>query len=452
MILTNLLVMIASSHVLDTTTYGQIQTFWLHTSVFATIIGLGLATFLFSYTPEKIVTIWHAFSKTFKIRLALIVSILAAIYVGVQLATNASFYQDYNVSLVLWVYILCFSIGLVLDALCVIFGKQQWLIWVSLGNAACYGLGHWGFINGLWSSDALVYILAGGACLKAVTLTGALKSAFRNIAPTENIVLKQVYQHWLHLGVYDIFQMMFRFLDKFILSLLITKTLLAIYTNATYEIPIFSIVFVSVQNASLGLMQRDTAPQAVTNIIKQTSFLLGVFCIAATVFFLFNATSFITLIFSEKYLIGLPLFYIACFKIPVYMFNVLGYFQLKEMGKKLVKHTYIDFIVTLLLAIPLYYWGGLEGLSIALLIGSYVFVALNVRQIKKVTNQSVVTFLPIKEWLGLAVFFTLLNFVLVQFVQPNIYFNDTLVFIIRLCINAIVGLILLIRFKKQFNL
>ena len=27
----------------------------------------------------------------------------------------------------------------------------------------------------------------------------------------------------------------------------------------------------------------------------------------------FNASAFITLIFSEKYLIGLPLFYIACF-------------------------------------------------------------------------------------------------------------------------------------------
>lgn len=452
-ILTNLLVMIGSSHLLDTATYGQIQTFWLQTSVFATIIGLGLATFLFSYTQEKIVAIWHTLSMRFKYGIGAAIFMLSAIYVIVQYFTNAAFYNHFGVGIALWLYILCFSVGLVLDALSVIFNKQRWLILTSVGNAVIYGIGHWGFLQQYWDSDVLIVVLAFGAIAKCALLLKSLQPSFQENTISEPIHLSSIYKHWLHLGVYDIFQMVFRFLDKFILSLLITKSLLAIYTNATYEIPVFSIVFVAVQNASLGLMQRkDTSPLTIATVIKQTSFLLGIFCIAATIFFLFNASSFISIVFSEKYLVGLPLFYIACLKIPVYMFNVLGFYQLKELGNLLVKHTYIDFVVTLLLAIPLYYFGGLEGLSIALLLGSYVFVALNVLKIKKVTNQKIVTFLPIKEWGGIAVFFTLLNFVLLQLIHPNVYFNETLVFFIKLIINAVIGFVLLVRFKKQFKL
>src|SRR5690606_39155855 len=135
--------------------------------------------------------------------------------------------------------------------------------------------------------------------------------------------------------------------------------------------------------------------EQILDIIKKTSFLLGVFCISAFVFFLFNGESFMSIVFSEKYIIGLPLFYIACFKILVYMFNVVGYHQYKEQGHLLVKHTYIDFLFTAILGIPAYTIWGLYGLTVVLVLGSFLFVGLNVYAIKKATTMNVAAFLPI---------------------------------------------------------
>lgn len=442
--------MLYCSHKLSTQLYGQVQTLWLHTSVFATIIGLGLATFLYSYNAEKLYQIWHQISAKFKLKVGIIVASLALLFVVIQLIVNGAFYSDYTLWPVLFIYILTFSIGLVLDALAIIFNRLGVLIAASIGFAVCYSIAHWGFVNEYWGSSTLIYIITITAAIKCICIVLALRK-IRNSKCAESVDLSKVIKHWIHIGVYDIFQMVFRFLDKFILSFVITKSLLAIYTNATYEIPVFSIVFVSIQNAGIQLFHQKRDEEQILDIIKKTSFLLGVFCISAFVFFLFNGESFMRIVFSEKYIIGLPLFYIACFKILVYMFNVVGYHQYKEQGQLLVKHTYIDFLFTTILGIPAYMIWGLYGLTVVMVLGSFLFVGLNIYAIKKATTMNVAAFLPIKEWIGLLLFFVLLNFVLNGFSEVFID-NAILSFLTKLIINAIIALILLFRFKKQFNL
>ena len=70
----------------------------------------------------------------------------------------------------------------------------------------------------------------------------------------DNKDIKEVRILWMHIGLYDVLQRVFTWIDKFIVSLVFTAAVSAVYFNATYDIPFLPLLLGAVGGAALMQM------------------------------------------------------------------------------------------------------------------------------------------------------------------------------------------------------
>src|SRR5690606_31054570 len=177
---------------------------------------------------------------------------------------------------------------------------------------------------------------------------------------------------WLHVVFNDVFQSTMRWVDKLIVLMILSTTSAAIYINATYEIPIYTLVASAVYSASLIKLNNIAGnKQSIIALLRSTSALLGIFTFSSFCYFFFFAEEFIATIFSEKYLAGLSVFLIAIFKLPAKNFNLTGYLQHANRGDVINKGTLWDAVISIGLMYPLYLLMGMGGIALAMVISTF---------------------------------------------------------------------------------
>lgn len=397
-VLSSLIVLIYFSHHFSTALFGSFQTFWIHTSVLSVVAGLGLSALFYTYNPSKLVFLFSNIAFKSRIGYLVFLACVSILFVLLQFYFNDVFPKTLFSFVALFCYFVILTLSVLLEALTVIFGNYLFLLIASIGSAittlCCYLL----FAQIGISSELLVVLLSLCLLLKVGMYFFALKKSFV-VTAAEVFDISNVKQLWVHLGFYEVSQTVFRFLDKFILTFFLTKELLSVYTNSTYEIPVFAIVYATIRStSSIYFAQHHVSLQKDAAYMKKIGELMGIFTFASVAFLIAFDGAYMTVVFSEKYLVGIPIFLIAILKIPAMNFAFTAYLQFHEKGAIINKGAIIDIILSLALVYPLYLLFGLKGISLAIVLSTYFqvfYYAYYAKQIMQATWKEV---LPLRHW------------------------------------------------------
>jgi O-antigen/teichoic acid export membrane protein len=407
--LSSLVVIVYFSHTLPQAAYGQYQNFWVRLTVLGTIASAGLAVLAFTYSPATLRFLMQRIKSKYY---ALYVFFLLLFSLLFWLLTNSGTGMAYNsqVSVAAPLFFIAYVLNIIAEALLIIVKKFRFLLFLNLFHALAFVGVHGYAASGVFQLETLVRMLCILTIVKLVLFAGAIINSFRKEqVPVEAAVnTGGVRSLWLHIFFYDTSQILFRFLDKFIIAFIVSKELSAVYFNGTVDIPFLPIALTAISSAALMQLTRSTYNREHTiDVIRKSSILLATITFPVFFFLFFFREEFILFVFSDKYLASVPVFACALIKLPFYIFNVTFFLQYKQRGDIINKGALMDMVITLLLLYPMYNWLGLQGMVLSLVISSYIQVIYYMRCASRLLDVSLLKLLPVWNWLVKIVVFGL---------------------------------------------
>jgi O-antigen/teichoic acid export membrane protein len=257
----------------------------------------------------------------------------------------------------------------------------------------------------------LLSLLLLGMIVRSVVLTFLTIAVYRKVGTDASsvIAIRNARSLWLHLGLYDLLQNVFRFIDKFILSIFLSAGLYAVYFNGsqTAEVPLLPYLLGAVASSVLIQLSNDknASRERAARLMHASGKLLS--CIVFPLFFflLFFSRELFVVLLSEKYLSSVAIFTVAIFVVPLRAYNFTLLLQHFHKGALINKGALLDLAIALALMYPMYQLFHLPGIALSFVISTYVQVCYYLYHIMKVTGASLEQLLPIKNWLTKLVVF-----------------------------------------------
>ena len=206
----------------------------------------------------------------------------------------------------------------------------------------------------------------------------------------------------LPLGVVALVQNLNMYIDKLFISNRYEPEQFAAFANAATDIPLVGIVTVSIAAVILPQMSKIYRESKDFNAVldiwkdscnKTAMIMFPIFWIA----FLFSV-GYIEFIFSKKYIIqSTPIFVIYLMKFPLYC-TVFGNILIVLGKQKYVMYnSIVGIVLNIILNSILINIIGMKGPALATVIVQYIVVYLQLRQIGKNTNISILKLMPYKK-------------------------------------------------------
>lgn len=423
-LLANLLVIIFFSRLLDASVYGAYQNFWIQLYLLNPIACMGVHVLIVTYAPPQLAGIIKKIKPVHFFLFFGWLTLVSAVF---------AFFR-WQASGITWFipffFLLSYAASLIAESVLIAFKKFGALIFISTSYALCYGLLHWFFLKGSFDAGRLFGLLALLIFFK-LCLYGfiAWKSIYKEAADTPaNYSFQSIRSLWAHLGLYDVSQMVFRWADKFIISLLLAQHLSAIYFNGSIDIPFLSVILGAVGSAALIQLaankNADTSEYTIA-ISNYSSRILSSIVFPLFFFFLFFSKELFTVILSDKYLPSVPVFSVAILTMPLYAYHLTAILQNRHKGVIINIGALLDLVIALALMYPLYRLLGLPGVALSIVISSYVQAVFYLYHTGRVLKVKVMRLLPLTNWLiKLIVFFLL--FITIHYLLSE-YFSEQIV-------------------------
>ena len=240
---------------------------------------------------------------------------------------------------------------------------------------------------------------------------------------------------WLQLGINDVITVLFRWADKFILSLILAKELFAVYFNGSAEIPFLPILFSAVSSAAVQHWANNHVAQESQNkipILHYSARILSSIMFPLFFFFIFFNESFLTIVFSAKYVSAIGIFVCTQLVLPLRAYPFTALLQSEHRGDIINKGAMIDFVMACILMYPLYVLLGLPGVALSFVISTYWQAAYYLQQTAKLIKVPITDLVPFR--LLLRKFFTYgILMAAVFLLAQNFYQELDSIFIIGIC-------------------
>lgn len=385
---------IACSRLLPPALNGIYARLWIvYTSVFAAIACFGLVPFMLTHTANSVDQWLRALRKK-NVLFALIWLALLAI-VLVQFFRNEAVFQAWIAAPLMLV-----QVWLLLSESYLIIHEQFRITLIASVTYALAFIGaHILFLSDGCTLTGLFLLLIILGIIRAIWLSIIGRKCFLKAAPAHYMMPAKMRSQWLQLGIYDVSQMLFRWIDKVVLSAIIAPALFAVYLNGTIEIPFLATLLGAIGS---GLLQQmavgDKSNQSRVDMLHATGSLLARIVFPLFFFLFCFRESFIVFVFSDKYLDSVPLFGISICAMLLRAYNFTSILQHLNQIKIINLGALLDLGIALLLAVPLYFWLGLEGIVFAFVISSYLQAGYYLFHTAKQMQQSVLSLIPWRQW------------------------------------------------------
>lgn len=398
----SLIVAVFFSHSLIPSDYGEYQNLWIRLLVLSTVASAGLTVLAYTYSPATISLLLR------RLRLRHYLLYLALLLLtGIAFVALDPLYSGHlkNVTQVLAGLLLffCYTGSLLSESLLMAYRRFGYL----LASGLLYALAFiaWHLYVARHGLD-IQYLIRGLAVLTAIRLLAGLMPAVMAVrsAGTQDAATihpRRVRAMWMHTFFYDTSQVIFRYLDKFVVSYLVAAEFAAVYFNGTVDIPFLPVALTAVSTAALMQLNRGRSNDrsAAAEAIRSSSSLLATITLPIFFFLFFFREEFIVFVFSDKYYASVPVFACALVRLPFYMLNVPFYLQYRQRGDLINKGALLDMALTLLLVYPMYRLLGLQGIVLSFIISSYIQLIYYARCASILLHMPITTILPVKNWL-----------------------------------------------------
>ncbi|MGN6568908.1 MAG: lipopolysaccharide biosynthesis protein, partial [Flavipsychrobacter sp.] len=243
--------------------------------------------------------------------------------------------------------------------------------------------------------------------------------------PSQDVTMKEVRSLWLHLGLYDVLQVLFSWVDKFIMSLVLIASLSAIYYNGAMNIPFLPLILSAAGSAiliQLASVNKEDELTETLRLLNQSARMLSCIVFPLFLFLLFFRYELFGVLLSDKYLASVPVFLVSILVLPLRAYSFTTILQNQHKGAIINIGAILDIVLACLLIYPLYRWLGLPGVALAFVITTYLQAAYYMYHTARVLQVKLPALLPYKNWLFkliiFAITFITIHYLLVQLFKP----------------------------------
>lgn len=397
--------------------YGQYQRFWVQWQVMNAVICLGLPALLLTIPIPRIRSLIAGIKTGHCVWAGVWLLAGAAVFAWLQGQAGTLFLP--------WVAALFLLLNVpvtILEAYLMTSGRYGLIALGSAVYSVCFGILHVLFIRSAVSFTVLLegLLIASAVRLLLLLVQTASLMKQRSTAGDEGGSVRSL---WLHLGLYDIIQVLFRWADKFILLLFLTPGLFAIYFNGTVDVPFLALLLGAVGSALLLHLNKEGHTDADRiRMLRQSSARLAWIVFPLFFFLILFRQELFAVVFKNRYQAAVPLFFISSLVIPLRAYNFTSVLQHKGKGRIINAGALLDLAIALVLMYPLYLLWSLNGVALAFVISTYVQAGFYLRHTARLLHCTVADLLPLASWSKTGVLFLLVFFaghsLLVRFFNP----------------------------------
>jgi O-antigen/teichoic acid export membrane protein len=423
--LAGLLVMVLYARRLDESHYGIYQNFWVQYYILSTVACMGIHVFLLTYTPGVLVQLLRNMRPRIVVGILAWMILCGIVFAGLQQAVVPFFIPI--------IFLLVNSLVTIAESVLSVFRRFRLVAVINISYALAFvWLHEHALANGFEGATAYrsLFLYISLLCLIRLLVYGVM--AFRSIRNTlpdgDAADLVQVRSLWLHMGLYDMLQVIFRWIDKFFVSLLLTAAASAIYFNGSIDIPFLPLILGAAGSAGLMQLAGHRNDHAREQHAQYTALHAGriLSCIVFPLFFflLFFRYELFAVIFSNKYAGAVPVFLVSILSVPLRAYSFTTVLQHYHKGGIINTGAVLDLVLACVLMYPLYLLAGLPGVAFAFTITSYIQAGYYLHHTAKLLQVRWYSLLPLKNWLvKLIVFSTVfiaLHYLLVAYANAQI--------------------------------
>lgn len=380
---------LSASHLLPIDVYGQYQRFWIQLSTLGSIAALGYPTFIFNYPGLAALEVLRAIPKR-KVQAYITCILAAAVLFGV-------FQHPSNLALIGGLTFLAWTFGLLLEATLLALKERRSVIVLNILYAGGMVSTHLILLNG----GATLSTLMGSVCLMIVIkavgsllLLSRYRSAFKG---TSNPIRHIDYaKQWKHFAVNDTIQVLFRWIDKFILSFLLIQSTFAVYANASIDIPFLPVLFAAVAGAAVQHWASTGKEESPIPVLHHGTKLLSALIFPLFAFLMAFRIEVLHILFSSQYVSGVWIFVCAQLVLPLRAYPFTSLLQSHKRADIITRGAVIDFAIACVLMYPLYRLLHLPGIALAFVISTYWQAGYYLIKTQEVTNIPLLKLFPAK--------------------------------------------------------
>lgn len=386
--LAQLLVILIYARTLSVQDYGLYQTIWLYSGIIGVISLFGLPLMILSVGFDNL----KKYGKKHKSGLTLLASILFLTPVAIL------FLLEPELTLLSKLLIILFTISQNISAIreCIVLkaeGHQKVLIaniiFTVLFLAVHILLAEAFNLNYLLLGLTFCFIIKSSFLRKPVLY----EEEFSQWSPGTSLG-----KQWLYLGIFDLVNVIYKWLDKWVILYFITVSQFAMYYNGSYEIPVFGLMVSAAGNILLIEWEKQKVTGThIRELMHQSTVFLSILVLPAFAFLIVNYENTFLLIFGDKYSPATEIFFIALFILPLRTVNFTAPLQALRKNNKILTGALLDIMLAIILMIVLFPKFGLTGIILSIVIATWIQAIYYTIQISNAAQLSLLKLLPYKQ-------------------------------------------------------
>lgn len=394
----NLLVMIWYSKRLPQEAYGHYQHFWVQLNVIYPLACFGIHVLIVTYHKDVVRKLAARLAPAHYVIYGAWVLLLAAVFAWLQGATVADSFM------VPFLFLTTYAVSMILESVLIVFRNYTGLIITNILYAIAYcGIHLYATGNDLTLHSLFFWLLLITLARLAIFIITVYTGIARQPAGADVVLpdLQKTRSLWLHLGIYDVSQMLFSWVDKFVMSFVLTAAMSAVYYNGSQNIPFLPLLLSAAGSAALmQLADGRHSDESATAVLLMNRLGRVLSCIVFPLFFFlffFREQLLITLL-TEKYRAAIPVFAVALLVLPVKAYSFTTVLQRMHKGAIINAGALADLVLACGLMYPLYLWLGLPGVALSFVISTYLQAAFYLIYSARLLKVSPLKLVPYGNW------------------------------------------------------
>lgn len=389
-----LLILYWYARMLSVEEYGRYQLLWLVSNIVSVFGLFGLPLVLLSY-PISSIKKWIQTNPLLFSSFLLLLHAIPIVYLLLTTAalTTAIFWLIVVMALLQHVSIIAETIA-IKERL-----EKRLLIVNILYQLLFFGVHAIGFYTG-YELQALIM----GLIIALILKIGALWVPFNQIFIQKTAASNdlKIGAQWLFLGLNDILGVLFKWVDKWFILLLVSVSQFAIYFNGSYGIPIYALMLSAVGSVMLVDMARNKSKENIIRTLHHSGMLLSSVVFPSFAYLLFYHGELFTWLFSEKYKAAIPIFFVTLWVLPLRITHFTAALQVHQRTAIILKGSLYDLISALILMAILYPLAGLTGLALAFVLSTWmqgIYYAWHTAKVIQCSMSNLLPFAFLSYWL-----------------------------------------------------
>ncbi|MDU0369537.1 polysaccharide biosynthesis protein [Hymenobacter endophyticus] len=376
--------------------YGRYQSFWVQWQVLHVVACLGLPTLVLTYPLATVNALAQRLTARRLAVLATWVSGGAGALVLAQHYTGSVFGK--------WqagAFLLLNVPVAVLEAYALLGRQFRPAALVSIIYAGLFALSHVLLVAGVLSSAQLMNLLLVGNGLRLLVLA---RLAQRLQAQNHQVLAEfpnGLRSLWAHTALNEVVQILFRWVDKLAVGLLLPAALFALYFNGTIDVPFLPVLLGAAGSALLlHFHEPEVSDAERVQLLRATATLLGRLVFPLFFLLVLFRRELFGVVFAHRYDAAVPLFLLSSLVIPLRAYNFTALLQHKGQGRIITTGAVLDLLVALVLMYVLYQVVGLglAGVALAFVISTWLQAGYYLWHTARLLGRPWYALLPLRSW------------------------------------------------------